>query len=273
MLIMVRPAAWLMGNLARAIFPNSTLAMWPWSYDRCGTIEGLEFKQEVSACDSSPGHGLHPNQGRGSPEVDIFEVMLGHTMPGKKYVPAFMSSSLQIAPGVNSKNRPRNGCKLNDISPAEGCKLNHSVTWYDGIITSNSSELNYGFWGQWCGPEVDNSVGHKRKYLQDAISVNTKLQETHFQRQHKYRLEWEPNPIDGYLDWYLDNELIMRIDAKVLNITGSQIPAEPMYLIFNTAVSHSWGFPEPCNVQACSACYHCYDCTNSECQCALPEGM
>ena len=35
-----------------------------------------------------------------------------------------------------------------------------------------------------------------------------------------------------------------------------------MYLVLNTAVSHSWGFPEPCDKDACGVCYHCYDCTN-----------
>jgi len=86
------------------------------------------------------------------------------------------------------------------------------------------------------------------------------------------RLEWEPDVEDGYLQWYLDNELVFSIDAAALEATGSQIPLEPMYLILNTAVSHSWGFPEPCDIEQCSACYNCYDCTNPACQCALPEG-
>lgn len=59
-------------------------------------------------------HGLHPNQGRGSPEIDIFEVMLGHSMPGfDKPFKAFMSSSLQISPGIDKKYRPINGHELN----------------------------------------------------------------------------------------------------------------------------------------------------------------
>jgi hypothetical protein len=31
--------------------------------------------------------------------------------------------------------------------------------------------------------------------------------------------------------------------------------------------------PEPCDREHCGACYHCYDCTNPECQCTLPSGM
>ena len=251
-----------MGNLARATFPKSTMSIWPWSYDKCGEIPDLEYKQEISACDPSPGHGMHPHQGRGSPEVDIFEVMLGHSMPGKNHIPAFMSSSLQVAPGIDGRHRPKNGHRLNS-----------STQWYKDLQMSDSSEFNYGFWGQMCGPEVDNSVHHKYKYRQDAISVNTDLNDSHFQEQHIYWIEWEPSAnSSGYLEWYLDGELIFSIAGKSLEVTGAQIPLEPMYLILNTAVSHSWGFPEPCDTETCSSCYHCYDCTNPECQCSLPAG-
>ena len=51
------------------------------------------------------------------------------------------------------------------------------------------------------------------------------------------------------------------------------IPEEPMYLVLNTAISHQWGMPEPCDHEHCSACWHCYDCTNPDCQCSLPNGM
>jgi hypothetical protein len=179
----------------RAIFPKSTMKVWPWSYDSCDEqqVPGLRWKQQVSACDAAPGHGLNPRQGRGSPEVDLFEVMLGHTMPlsqskgenqgaeegagaAVRHIPAFMSSSLQVAPGIPPPGRPVNGVPLNS-----------SARWYDGLLKGPSSELNYGFWGQLCGPEVDQWPDQRQKYLQDAISVNTELQETHFRRQHLYR--------------------------------------------------------------------------------------
>jgi len=55
--------------------------------------------------------------------------------------------------------------------------------------------------------------------------------------------------------------------------TGAMIPAEPMYLILNTAISHRWGMPEPCDIAHCPMCWRCYDCTNPDCQCTLPDGM
>jgi hypothetical protein len=155
-----------MGNLARATFEKTTTVslrrlfghdqawkgyhidtdilycqqyIWPWSYDKCGAIDHLEEKQEISACTKSPGFGLHPHQGRGAPEIgtiscgvdsldmdrgaefvnfllfaDIFEVMPGHEMPGAGNVTAFMSSSLQVSPGLSkASRRPRNGYDLN----------------------------------------------------------------------------------------------------------------------------------------------------------------
>ena len=72
--------------------------------------------------------------------------------------------------------------------------------------------------------------------------------------------------MDGYLSWYIDDKFYMNIGGKSVNdLTGAMIPQEPMYLILNTAISHQWGMPEPCDTppnQHCAACWICYDCTN-----------
>lgn len=127
------PAAWLMGQLSRGIYDETTLNMWPWSYDTCEStrpnvpsIDSLNTRQKVSACDNNPGYGFHPNQGRGAPEIDIFEVMPGHEMPNSKspggfdYIEPFMSTSLQIAPGFPKGNK----------HPINGQRLNSSQRWY-----------------------------------------------------------------------------------------------------------------------------------------------
>lgn len=50
------PAFWLMGNLGRAIYLNSTEFIWPWSYDRCdGDGSRQEATQLINACNSAPG--------------------------------------------------------------------------------------------------------------------------------------------------------------------------------------------------------------------------
>lgn len=83
------PGIWMMGNLGRAIFSASTNRMWPFSYNKCEPDVFEPSNQRISACDSNPKHGLNPNQGRGAPEIDLFEGS------GK-----LISASLQIAPGM-----------------------------------------------------------------------------------------------------------------------------------------------------------------------------
>lgn len=89
----VWPAMWTMGNLGRALFTTSTNRMWPWSYNECNPK--FASMQRISACDKSPGHGLHPNMGRGAPEIDIYE--------GGGNV---ATSSIQVSPGMPTKFRP-----------------------------------------------------------------------------------------------------------------------------------------------------------------------
>ncbi|RHY56628.1 hypothetical protein DYB38_010006 [Aphanomyces astaci] len=89
------PGIWLLGNLGRALFSASTTRMWPWSYNECDP--DYHPHQAISACDPNPGYGLHPNQGRGAPEIDILE--------GGG---AAISSSIQVAPGMpdNYRRKP-----------------------------------------------------------------------------------------------------------------------------------------------------------------------
>ena len=114
---------------------------------------------------------------------------------------------------TRAENRPINGERLND-----------SRTWYDNIQIGEGGEYNYGFWGAPVGPDKDNSKGQIYKYQEDAISVNTYLEETHFDRHHVYRLEWQPGP-KGYLDWYIDDDFLLGINGQSLqDLTGSFIP-------------------------------------------------
>ncbi|ETM50497.1 hypothetical protein L914_05477 [Phytophthora nicotianae] len=88
------PGIWLMGNLGRALFSSSTARMWPFSYNECNETVFNSSNQRISACDSDPGHGLNPNQGRGAVEIDLLE---GGGVA--------ISSSIQIAPGMPSDYR------------------------------------------------------------------------------------------------------------------------------------------------------------------------
>jgi len=61
----------------------------------------------------------------------------------------------------------------------------------------------------------------------------------------------------------MDDKFLYRIRESSLNITGSKVPDEPMYLLLNTAISHTWGFPAPmpdgCECES-------YDCDDDKCK-------
>jgi len=93
------PALWMMGNLVRATYVGSSNWVWPYSYNQCD--DKNRESQKVSAC-SKVGHfGMKPGVGRGSPEIDILEAMMGspEKLPSTNITRPYFSSSLQIAPG------------------------------------------------------------------------------------------------------------------------------------------------------------------------------
>jgi hypothetical protein len=61
-----------------------------------------------------------------------------------------------------------------------------------------------------------------------ASHLFTVLNDSHFQSHHTYTLEWQPpnsdKGEDGYLEWYLDDELIMSLPGSSLSLTGAVIP-------------------------------------------------
>jgi hypothetical protein len=61
------PAFWMMGNLGRATIGKSTDGIWPWTFEACpeDRVANQVDGQRISGCNSNPGYGLNPNQGRG----------------------------------------------------------------------------------------------------------------------------------------------------------------------------------------------------------------
>jgi len=102
------PALWMLGNLARATYVGSSNFIWPYSYDECD--ETNRHSQQISACSKVGHYSMKPGLGRGSPEIDILEAMMGspEKLPSTNVTRPYFSTSLQIAPGVE-KNRPMMG--------------------------------------------------------------------------------------------------------------------------------------------------------------------
>ena len=247
----------MLGNLARGTYVGSSDYVWPFSYNECS--EDTRNSQKINACDKVAHYSMEPGRGRGSPEIDLLEAMMGEPgpLPNTPIQRPYFSTSLQVAPGIK-QNRPQLGHQ-----PKAG-------TWYDGLEYGKhvNSSLNPFFYGV--------TLIHEPKsytYQSDAISANTHIGQTYFDDFHDYRVEWEPperNGTGGYLRWYLDKQFVFGIQGDSLSLTGTEIPSEPMYLLMNTAVATTWGFPLPCP-EGCDC--DCYECGNLDCSCGFPQGF
>ena len=247
------PAFWLLGNLARHTYVGSSEHIWPFAATNCTAGNQTSRIQKISGCDKVSHYGMESYLGRGSPEIDIFEVQPGNIKANngpflKSSVgQPFMSSSYQVAPG-RSSNRPGSG-----EWPGPG-------QWYSGLMGGANTSMNILFYGTYnhFRDDVDPA---KEDYWSDAISYNRQLDESHFNRSHIYRLEWDvpSNVSHGYLHWYLDDELVYSIDGKGISDSGygAEISSEPSYIILNTAISKQWGFPLQCPNNCPCKVYNC----------------
>lgn len=271
----------MMGNLARATYVGSSDFVWPYSYSQCNGDANGRHSQEINGCSKVAHYGLEPGRGRGAPEIDLLETMQGdpkEKLPNTHVQRPYLSASyqvsdvccnkklynsliadpfmFQVAPGI-MENRPQLG-----FLPKKGY-------WYSPLEYGNKTkaDLNPFFYGV--------TLVHKPKsytYQSDALSANMRLNRSHYLHQHKYRVEWEPPEADGsggYIKWFVDDDLMYGVFGESLDITGSEIPSEPMYLLMNIAVSKSWGFPTPCP-KGCDC--SCFECGNPDCACGIPPG-
>jgi hypothetical protein len=278
---------WMLGNLARATYVGSSDFVWPYSYNQCSADK--RASQEINACSKVNHFGLDSYRGRGAPEIDLIESMQGESgkLPNTHVQRPYQSASLQIAPGIEidrpvlgklpHKVRALSFPSLSNLGETCSNDIVYSLLfvmmlqghWYDHLEYGNEtgSELNPFFYGVTLVHELKSHT-----YQADALSANMPLKHTHYEKQHIYRVEWDPPAEDGtggYVKWYSDGKLVYGVSGISLDIMQTEIPSEPMYLLMNTAVSSNWGFPAPCP-ENCDC--ECYECGNPECACALPTG-
>jgi beta-glucanase (GH16 family) len=287
------PAVWMMGNLGRAAYEPSTNNIWPWSYDKCDRKK--QQAQTISACDRSVHYGMHPFQGRGATEIDLVEVMTGNSdgpLPGTKpnvSLP-YADMTLQVAPGI-PLNRPQSGSRpiRKKSFTASGYTEYAGQTWYDDLVLHGNTSINPFFYGTYLDktkPGEPVSRTEKQAFQADAVGAVHQLTPAHFRTPHTFRLEWQPGP-GGRLDWFVSggykvNGTMSEVDGKgtewiqafsikdksLSELMGSQIPIEPSYLIMNTAISSTWGFP----YDTPSTCAKCFDCNDPKCACNFDPG-
>lgn len=153
-----------------------------------------------------------------------------------------------------------------------------------------NTSINPFFYGTYLAETKPNepvSRTKKQAFQADAVGVVHQLTPAHFRRMHTFRLEWQPGP-GGRIDWFSQGHVInstfsMEGDGKgqdwvhafairdksLKDLMGSQIPNEPSYLIMNTAISSTWGFP----YDAPDWCPKCYDCDDPKCACSFNPGF
>jgi hypothetical protein len=197
----------------------------------------------------------------------------------------------QVAPGVPS-NRPQGGAQpaRKDKIAKNGHMEFLAQTWYDGLELNGNTSINSFFYGTYLGETKPNEPVTRTKeqaFQADAVGAAHQLTPAHFTRKHTFRLEWQPGP-GGRIDWFskghkinstfsmegdgLGNDWVHAYgikDESLKNLMGSQIPQEPTYLIFNTAVSSTWGFP----YDVPDWCPKCYDCDDPKCACNFAPGF
>jgi hypothetical protein len=200
-----------------------------------------------------------------------------------------------VAPGVKSNRPPFGKQPVRHTEDKFGNKKDVVNTWYEGLGMMGNTSLNPYFYGTYLAETLPGEPVHRTKsqaFQADAVCAMNQLAKDHFQQTHTYRLEWQPGN-GGRLDWYIQgykktNETTGETfymtgdgkgkdwypaytitDEKLKLVEGAQIPVEPSYLIFNTAVSTSWGFP----FDTPDWCPPCFDCGDPKCRCNFNDGF
>mmetsp|Transcript_6400 Transcript_6400/g.14608 ORF Transcript_6400/g.14608 Transcript_6400/m.14608 type:complete len:325 (-) Transcript_6400:32-1006(-) len=167
--------------------------------------------------------------------------------------------TLQLAPGIPAKdNRPPSG-----VLPEWG------FTWYENLTFGANTSINPFFYGTYLATtKKEEPIGRSAKeaYQCDAIGAMMAINQSFWRGMHTFRMEWQPGDT-GYIHWYVDNEFRFGIEAQGLQKYKTRIPEEPSYLILNTAISTSWGFPAP--PLGCDE----YDCKSAEGRCGFNAGF
>ncbi|POM81026.1 Beta-glucan synthesis-associated protein [Phytophthora palmivora] len=276
------PGIWLMGNLGRALFSASTSRMWPYTYNECNETIFESQNQRISACNDTPGHGLNANQGRGAPEIDILEGggtaisssiqvgpgannqdvpteyywnLRGHKSwyQGLRYgannicdveeddIQTFATINASLAKGITENACTMELCPASyDVNGDMGYKDNGTVHWG---INANECTASSG----------STSSSSEFAYQMDAISTDWEIHMAAYLDWVTYTIEWVMGD-SGYVRWEVENQVIFEIPAEALTNPPQDsaqmnpkkiMIEEPMYIIFNVALSSSWGSSPP----------------------------
>ncbi|KAL7533758.1 hypothetical protein ACHAXR_005437, partial [Thalassiosira sp. AJA248-18] len=200
-----------------------------------------------------------------------------------------------VAPGIPN-NRPQSGSQpVRTVDKTHsGYATSVAENWYDNLTVAGNTSLNPFFYGTYLGVTKPNEPVTRNKnqaFQADAVGAMKQVVSEHFKTPHTFRVEWQPGR-GGRLDWFTksykkvdENGTIFHMEGDgkgqdwehSLSIPdfaldaamGSQIPEEPSYVIFNTAISSTWAFP----YDVPDWCPKCYDCDDPKCSCSFNPGF
>ena len=253
-------AIWIMGNLARDVYPASVESIWPFSYDECqcpGPAAEYGLSQKISKCDfhHSGRYGLNPEQGRGAPELDLLETIIcGRQMTphladfGARANDTCLISSLQLAPRLPGSLRP-----ILLTLPSE------DRPWYaDSVTYGERSTINAAFYGM----NNYDTIG-AMTVLDDSAYTGFHTVGLHVHIGAACGMRSRPGSIGPYtpaqrelclnqsrLSYYHDGQLVTRVAGRAFRTRGGllsrQFPQEPMYILLGLKMSPDrWGEPNP----------------------------
>ena len=113
-----------------------------------------------------------------------------------------------MAPGVVD-GRPQNGHQplRQSVLASNGYAEFVKDTWYEGLEMNGNTSVNPFFYGTYLAETKPNEPVSRTKeqaFQADAVGAAHQLTPSHFQKPHRFRLEWQPGP-GGRLDWYVKN--------------------------------------------------------------------
>ena len=114
--------------------------------------------------------------------------------------------------------------------PPKGVKLRDNLDYNNGFSKSNS-----------------DGKSKSQQNINDRGGLETP-------EESKERKKSDKTYPNGYTNFYVDNKFLFGVAGNALAEMATSIPNEPSYVIMNTAISTSWGFPNPppgCDIYDC----------------------
>lgn len=208
-----------MGNLGRPGYLSTTDGMWPYSYhDGCdagitanqSSADGISFLPGMKLPGCTCARADHPGAGRArsAPEIDIIEASVGDIGGGR--VVGTASQSAQYAP---------------------------FDAWY---------QPNYDFVEVY-SRDVTSMNSYRGGNFQQAVSGVTVLNNAWYdgEQYQTYGFEYVPGDA-GHIVWNVGRDPTWKLRAQATasngNVGQRPVPTEPMSIIMNVGMSHSFAW-------------------------------